>query len=37
MFRKASPFSWPTSDDFLGQPNAFDLTAKFMRAQQYGP
>jgi hypothetical protein len=36
MFRKASPFpSWSTTDDFLGQPNALDLTAQFMRAQQY--
>lgn len=38
MFRKASPFpSWTTSDDFLGQSSALDLTAQFMRAQQYGP
>ena len=36
MFRKASPFpSWPTNDDFMGQPNALDLTAQFMRAQQF--
>jgi hypothetical protein len=36
MFRKASPFpSWSTTDDFLGQPNALDLTAQFMRAQQF--
>ena len=36
MFRKASPFpSWSANDDFLGQPNALDLTAQFMRAQQY--
>ena len=36
MFRKASPFpSWPASDDFLGQPNALDLTAQFLRAQQF--
>jgi hypothetical protein len=36
MFRKASPFaSWSANDDFLGQPNTLDLTAQFMRAQQF--
>lgn len=36
MFSKASPFpSWSGNDDFLGNPNALDLTAQFMRAQQF--
>jgi hypothetical protein len=37
MFSKASPFpSWTGNDEFLSNPNALDLTAQFMRAQQFG-
>ncbi|RDW77116.1 hypothetical protein BP6252_05169 [Coleophoma cylindrospora] len=36
MFRNASPFSpWSGGDDFLGQAHALDLTAHYMRQQQY--
>ncbi|RDW64133.1 hypothetical protein BP5796_10635 [Coleophoma crateriformis] len=37
MFRNASPFSpWSGGDEFLGQAHALDLTAHYMRQQQYG-
>jgi hypothetical protein len=36
MFRNASPFSaWSAADDFLGPAHALDLTAHYMRQQQF--
>jgi len=36
MFRNASPFSpWSAGDDFLGPAHALDLTAHYMRQQQF--
>jgi hypothetical protein len=37
MFRNASPFSpWSGGDDFLGSAHALDLTAHYMKQQQFG-
>jgi hypothetical protein len=36
MFRTASPFSpWGAGDDFMGPTHALDLTAHYMRQQQF--